>query len=343
MRNWLSTGSEYAWHRLFWEKSPPPESRKFMNATFIPGSSAISRLRLFLALSRTPHGLLDLATPALGALLWLGGPPPWGVTVLGLITVFAGYTAVYALNDVVDYRQDKERLAQGGLDEQIAYLDAVYMRHPMALGWLSFQEGLCWTGAWALVALLGAYWLNPVCALIFLGGCLIETIYCLMLGVSHLRTLVSGVVKTLGGLAAVLAVDPQPAPWFLLLLFLWLFCWEVGGQNVPNDWHDLEEDRRLNAQTIPVRYGPGRASVIILVSLALSVAVSVPLLKAAPARLSWAWVALGLTAGFYFLLLPALRLYRTKARPQATALFNQASYYPLAVLLLVMVNFILGF
>ncbi|MDD5614111.1 MAG: hypothetical protein PHQ54_03450, partial [Candidatus Omnitrophica bacterium] len=39
-------------------------------------------------------------TPALAALLCYGGLPPVGVAALGLLTVFAGYTAVYALNDV---------------------------------------------------------------------------------------------------------------------------------------------------------------------------------------------------------------------------------------------------
>jgi len=47
--------------------------------------------------------------------------------------------------------------------------------------------------------LAGAYRLNPVCAYIFVGGCLLEAVYCRLLRVSHLRTLVSGLVKTLGG------------------------------------------------------------------------------------------------------------------------------------------------
>ena len=69
----------------------------------------LSRLKLFLALSRTPHGLLDMTTPLYGALLWLGAFPSLTISLLGLITVFAGYTAVYALNDVIDYRVDKRK------------------------------------------------------------------------------------------------------------------------------------------------------------------------------------------------------------------------------------------
>jgi 4-hydroxybenzoate polyprenyltransferase len=69
--------------------------------------TGVSRLKLFLALSRTPHGLLDMCTPAFGALLWLGHFPSFSVVVIGLVTTFAGYTAVYALNDIVDYKVDK--------------------------------------------------------------------------------------------------------------------------------------------------------------------------------------------------------------------------------------------
>jgi len=291
------------------------------------------RLKLFLALSRTPHGLLDLATPGLAALLCLGGFPPAKVILLGLITVFAGYTAVYALNDLVDYRTDIAKIKAGRTPEE-GYLDGVMVRHPMAQGLLSFREGLFWALAWAAVALTGAYLLNPVCALIFLAGAVLETVYCLMLKVSHLRTLVSGVVKTLGGIAAAFAVDPHPSPVFLVLLFLWIFSWEIGGQNVPNDWHDLEEDLRWQAQTVPVRYGAEGSARVILASLMVSVMV-LPLLQgASPLNFSWDLKLLSLAAGVALLIVPAWRLYRAPERSRATALFNCASYYPLVILLL---------
>jgi 4-hydroxybenzoate polyprenyltransferase len=293
-----------------------------------------------LALSRTPHGLLDLATPALAALLWYGGVPPFAVTAVGLITVFAGYTAVYALNDVMDYRVDQEKLkASSGLSKA-GYLDALFMRHPMAQGQVSFAEGLLWTLAWAAMALLGAYYLNPACAYIFLAGCALEAIYCLLLRISHLRTLVSGLVKTLGGIAAIFAVDPHPAPWFLVLLFLWLFCWEIGGQNIPADWHDVEEDQCLGACTIPVRHGPAGSSALVLQTLTLSVILSAVLVVVSPLQFKPVLLVLAPAVGVYCLLLPALKLYQTKAKEQAAALFNRASYYPLALLSLALVNLV---
>jgi 4-hydroxybenzoate polyprenyltransferase len=303
-------------------------------------AAGFSRVKLFLALSRTPHGLLDLASPALAAILWFGGVPPLAVTAVGLLTVFAGYTAVYALTDVVDYRVDQEKLKATGGRLKAGYLDALFMRHPMAQGQVSFGEGLLWTLAWALIALVGAYYLNPRCAYIFLVGCALETVYCLLLRVSHLRTLVSGLVKTLGGVAAVFAVDPHPARWFLVLLFLWLFCWEIGGQNIPADWHDVEEDQHLGAQTIPVRYGPEKAGVIILGSLSLSVILGAVLVRFSPLRFPAPLVGLTVAVSVYFLLLPALRLYGTKDKEQAAALFNRASYYPVALLSLALVNLV---
>jgi 4-hydroxybenzoate polyprenyltransferase len=256
------------------------------------------------------------------------------------VTVFAAYTAVYALNDLVDYRVDQEKLRAAGPEPKAGYLDAIFMRHPLAQGRVSLREGLGWTAAWAAVALTGAYLLDPVCAYLFLFGCGLEAVYCRLLRVSHLRTLVSGVVKTLGGVAAAFAVSPHPSRAFVFLLFLWLFCWEIGGQNIPADWHDLEEDRRLGAQTIPVHYGLKKAAAIIWGSLALSVALSALVLLVAPLRFSPLLVALALAAGGYLLLLPAYRLYRSQDPALAAALFNRSSAYPLAMLSLALAGLV---
>lgn len=305
------------------------------------GRPELSRLKLFLALSRTPHGMLDLAAPALGALLGAGRFPPLGIVALGLATAFAGYTAVYALNDVIDHRVDRERLRHGA-KAQAGDLDSVYVRHPLAQGLLSLKEGLFWVAAWALLALVGAYRLNPVCAVVFLAAAALEAAYCLLLRVHPLRTLVSGVVKTSGALAAVFAVDSNPSPAFLLGLFAWLFLWEIGGQNVPNDWADLEEDRRLGAQTVPVCLGPGGAGAVILASLVLCLAAGGLLFDLAPARLGPPGQAAALAAGVALLVAPAWRLYGSGNRARAAALFNRASYYPLVILAVVGLQLALG-
>ncbi|MFC1799089.1 UbiA family prenyltransferase [Thermodesulfobacteriota bacterium] len=305
------------------------------NTTATCNFSGLSRLKLYFALSRTPHGLIDMATPAMGALLWLGAFPPLHVVIIGLITAFAGYTAVYALNDIVDYRADKERVKNGELPSTECYLDDTLVRHPMAYDLLSYQEGILWACAWSIIAIIGAYALNPVCVLIFIVGCALEAVYCFMFRISPLRTFVSGAVKASGGLAAVFAVDPHPAPAYLILLFLMLFCWEVGGQNIPHDWEAIKQDIRLDAKTIPVEYGTQKATLIVLLALGFTLFTSVMLMFYTRVHYDFILVAGSFAIGCYLLLLPALRLRATRKRSEAMVLFNRASYYPLSLLLLI--------
>ncbi|MGD8945352.1 MAG: UbiA family prenyltransferase [Desulfobacterales bacterium] len=303
--------------------------------------TGIYRLKLFFALSRTPHGLLDMCTPAFGALLWLGYFPPLNVIILGLLTTFAGYTAVYALNDVIDYKADKEKADRGGLANSGTDLDGILIRHPMAQGLLSFKEGLFWALAWAFLALIGAYILNPVCVLIFLGGCALETIYCLLWRISPFRTFVSGAVKTTGAIAAVYAVDPNPSSLYLIVLFLLLFFWEIGGQNVPNDWADFDEDRQLKAKTIPIQWGARAANSIIQGTIILALGMNVVIFYLSQVRYEIFYVVLSLAVGSYLLLMPALKLNNSRERTDAMALFNRASYFPLALLLVVLIKLLI--
>jgi 4-hydroxybenzoate polyprenyltransferase len=303
--------------------------------------NGLSRLKLFLALSRTPHGLLDMTTPLYGALLWLGAFPSLTISLLGLITVFAGYTAVYALNDVIDYRVDKEKACiVGGLRECDDYLDAAMVRHPMAQGLLSLGEGLVWTLGWSGVAMIGAWLLNPVCVLIFLAGCLLEIAYCLMHRVSPYRILISGGVKTSGAVAAVFAVDPDPSLIYVIVLFIWLFFWEIGGQNIPADWADIEEDRRLRAQTVPVRFGLRGAALIAVCAITLALLVQPILVSFSKIGFEPLLTAVSFLLGTGLLLPPVLQLYRTRQRTHAMALFNRASYYPLVMLAAFIANFL---
>lgn len=303
--------------------------------------TGLSRLKLFAALSRTPHGLIDMSTPMLGALLWLGAFPSLRVILLGLLTVFAGYTAVYALNDVVDYSTDREKARMGLFGDPGGDLDAVLVRHPMAQGYLSFTEGLVWAVSWGAAALLGAYLLNPFCVLIFVGACALEVVYCLMLRVSYLRTVVSGAVKSAGTVAAVYAVDPNPSLGFVGLLFLWLVLWEIGGQNVPNDWTDADLDRRFGARTVPVAFGSETSIRIIAGCLLAAVILSIFLFAVSPAGFGGAYISMVVGIGVCLLLIPAFNLYRDPSTEKAMAVFNNASYYPLSLFGLVVIRLLL--
>jgi 4-hydroxybenzoate polyprenyltransferase len=283
-----------------------------------------------------------MCTPVFAALLWLGGVPAMPVVVIGLVTAFAGYTAVYALNDVVDFRVDREKAAGGGLFAGGGDIDGVIVRHPMAQGLLSFGEGLAWAVFWSAVALAGAFVLNPVCVAIFLGGCAFEAVYCWLWRVSPYRALVSGVVKTSGSMAAVFAVDPNPAPGFMIALFFALFFWEVGGQNIPNDLTDLEEDRRMQARTIPVRFGVERAVSLAVAALALALVLTVVLFQLSPLVHAGVLALAALAAGGWLLARPGLKLFEKRDRAAAMALFTRASCYPPALLAIVVVGLLAG-
>jgi 4-hydroxybenzoate polyprenyltransferase len=297
-------------------------------------SDTMLKLKYFLALSRTPHGLLDMATPALAALLWYGAVPPWRTVFLGLITAFAGYTAVYALNDLVDYRHDREKMSHAGFSRTGTDLDALLVRHPLAQGLLTGKEAVLWTLIWGFIALVGAFLLNPFCIIIFLTAALLEALYCLLWDATPYRALVSGAVKTAGALAAVFAVDPGPSPVFLLVLFFWLFFWEIGGQNVPNDWTDLEEDRFFKARTVPVRFGTTWSAAIIGGALMLTVILNGLLLGVSNMEETEFPATASLMAGLFLLIFPGYGLLKTGDRLQAMVLFNRASYYPLTLLVI---------
>jgi 4-hydroxybenzoate polyprenyltransferase len=162
-----------------------------------------------------------------------------------------------------------------------------------------------------------------------------------MLKVSPIRTIVSGGVKTSGAVAAVFAVDPYPSLLYIIALFLWLFFWEIGGQNIPADWADIEEDRQLQAQTIPVRLGTGYAALILLGCIILALAMNIFVFYHSAVGINPPYVIVSLIAGVYLLLIPALRLYISKERSHAMALFNKASYYPLAMLVVVVINLLI--
>ncbi len=297
---------------------------------------SFDRLKLFIALSRTPHMLLDLATPALAAILALGRIPSIEKGFLGFLAAFAGYTAVYAFNDLVDYHADEKKIRETGPIASASYIDAIVVRHPLARGLLSMREGVIWTAAWAVTAIVAAYFLNPMCVFIFFTGCVLEYIYCKLLDVTFLRTIVSGFVKTSGGIAAIFAVDPHPSLPFLLVFFLWIFFWEIGGQNIPADWHDLPLDVRVKAKTIPVYYGTGMSGLLILLSVSISTAISCYVLRISKINITSFFTLLPLAAGLFLLVLPAIRLYSKQTVADASAYFNRASYYPFTMLLIVL-------
>jgi 4-hydroxybenzoate polyprenyltransferase len=252
-----------------------------------------------------------------------------------LITAFAGYTAVYALNDIVDHRVDRVRLSLSEGPRDMFDVDQVIARHPLAQGMLPFKSCMCWFGFWAAVALIGAWWLNPVCAVIFVASALMEILYCKLLKITYLKIVPSAIVKGSGGLAGVFAVDPHPSPSFVILVFLWLAAWEVGGQNIANDIVDMEDDAKVSARTTLTEKGIHEAVFVLLVGAAMAVLAGVAIYLTAGHGIGPLYPVGAAAIGWILLLKPAREVYRDPGPQAASALFNRASYVPAAFLGLV--------
>lgn len=287
-------------------------------------------LKPFFALSRTTHGILDLAMPGFCAVLWLGAFPPLPLILLSILTAFAAYTATYALNDLVGLVGDREKFS-GGLNAGYS-VEASELRYPLARQVLTLRQGALWFAFWFVVALVGCYLLNPVIDLILVLASLLEILYCRLFKVTYLRTLVSGLVKSSGPISAIFVVDHHPSPYLLLLVLAWVFFWEIGGQNIPADWNDTVEDQRVDAKTIPLIFGPRRAGLVVLAALSITVLASLFLPVISPAALGWPFVVASAIVGSILLLIPAFQLLRLSGPRQAGRLFDHASYYPLAQL-----------
>lgn len=293
-------------------------------------------MRRLLALSRSTHGILDIAMPGFVALLWLGHFPAWRVLLLSLVTAVAGYTAIYALNDLAGVKADRQKFVLSGVNPGYS-VEASALRYPLAQNLLSLRSAIAWFACWCALALTGAWLLNPVIVIIVIAAAALEVVYVLLLKVTYWRTLVSGLVKSAGPIAAVFVVVPQPSWRWLLLLLAWLMCWEIGGQNIPADWNDVEEDRRVGAKTIPLIFGLRVAGLLVVASLTLTVILSLFLPRMSPLPLGVVYLLASGAAGFCLLLLPSIRLAWAHENRQAAKLFDRASLYPLAQLLIITV------
>lgn len=292
-------------------------------------------MQRFLALSRSTHGVLDIAMPGFVALLWLGEFPPWRVLLICLVAALAGYTAIYALNDLIGVNDDRAKVADG-LTPGYA-VEASVHRYPLAQNLIGMTAGWLWFGFWFVLAGICIWLLNPLILVILAAGAVLEVAYVKLLKVSWWRTLVSALVKSAGPLAAVYAVVPGPSWQGLALMLAWLMPWEIAGQNIPADWNDIDEDRRVGARTIPLVFGRRVAGRLILAGLAAVVLISLLLPRLSPLDGGWAFTLALFAAGAVLLVWPAMRLAQTLDGRMAARLFDRASLYPLALLVIVTV------
>jgi 4-hydroxybenzoate polyprenyltransferase len=296
--------------------------------------------RKFVGLSRMTHSVLDVAHPAAGALLALGAAPRLQIIALGLVSAFSGFTAVFALNDVMDAKVDAEKMARFAKGGEVFDLDSVGTRHPIAQGSLSRRAAIGWVAFWGILSLVTAFLIKPLCALLLVAAVALETAYCKLLRVSHWKVLLSGLMVAVGGMAGVFAASSSPTPLVVVLFGLWAGAWEIGGRNIPNDWSDIEEDVNLGIRTVPIHFGRKASSRIAAAFASLILICSLAFPLASPMRLTLPYLVLAAATGLYFLVLPLARWLREQTTESAMAYFNKACFYPLAMLAALIVAFI---
>ena len=285
-------------------------------------------------LSRTRQALLSVAQPALGAVLALGRLPSPTQMLLGLVAACTGYLAVFSLNDVLDRRSD-ERALEAGKGEFSGFdLDTAFVRHPLARGDLSLRASLVWVGGLGLVSAVCAYLLAPICLALVGGAVVLEVAYCALRSVTWTKTVVSGLMVGVGGLAGWAAVAPLSIG--AVSFFGFLALWEIGGRNLPNDLADAASDSTVGLQTVATVFGPrvsARATMaVVILTLVALAALPQPLLA----------TVLALCAGAWGLLAPAVRLVRSPTSEEAGRYFNRASLLPVLVLATAFVGIAIG-
>jgi len=295
------------------------------------GAELLARLKQFIGLSRMTHSVLDVAHPALGAVLVFGGAPHPLTIIFGLLASFSGYTAVFALNDLIDLRVDREKLGGYGGKRECFDIDSVGLRHPLAQACVSYRAALGWVIFWGVLALVFAFLLNPICALLMAAAAGLEAGYCKLLRVTHWKTILSGLMVAVGGMAGVFAVSTTPPAAFVALFGLWAFTWEVGCRNIPNDWSDVDEDKALRIRTMPVRFGRLVTSRISFVLAMLTIVTSLAFPLVIPMQFGWIFQIGALLAGAWFLVVPGVRWLRQQETRSGMLFFNRACFYPLAV------------
>lgn len=288
------------------------------------------QIRGLIDLSRMRQALLSVAQPGLGALIAAQRMPTTRTLVVGVVAASAGYLAVFSLNDVFDRESDVAALGAGKGEYEGFDLDTAYQRHPLAVGRLPHRVALLWIGLLGIVAITGAWALSPWCVALFGVSVSLEWVYCSLRSRTWTKTIVSGAMVGVGGLAGWVAVAPisMRAAGF----FVFLCAWEIAGRNIPNDLADLVADTAVGLRTVPTTFGPQTAGRAIAAGSAFTIAV-LPTLHLVPLGL-----VLALAAGVGLMTLPSLPLLSTPTPGNAARYFNRASLLPAAVFLVVLVT-----
>lgn len=284
------------------------------------------KLVLILDFARSRSALFSLGEPAVGALLAYRGVPTAKVILLGIVAALAGYFCVYALNDLLDLKADRREIAfkadQPDTGSDVAQLDIIAVRHPVAAGALSLWAGIAFVVTLGIIGFTAAYFLRPLCAWLFIVCALLQVLYCSLRHRTWLKIIPAGVMVSVGGLAGWFAIPKTTFGWGAAAFFILLLLWEIAGRNLSNDLADVEHDRLVGIRTFAATRGTGAAVKAIVVGACLMPVVALLQPSSWITRVILAAVALGTMTG------PSLLLLRRGPEREAQHYFNRASLFP---------------
>ena len=279
-----------------------------------------------LASSRPLQASFSVAQPMLASFLAVGGIPQLPLLVLLFVGSLAGMFSVFSLNDLLDYGIDKKSL--GEKKEKGWDIDSVFAQHPLTSGLITFKEQAAWIAATGALAAGILYILSPLALGLYLLAILLEAGYCRLATVSELKTLLAGMLVAVGALIGWFAAGGSQNLQVLPLCLLF-FAWEIGGRNIPNDFSDIRQDKKIGIKTVPSVHGEAVSANLIAIFSFLTVLASIWV----GASLGPVFIAIVLVVGLISLILPAWSLMKKPVPSEALSYFNKASLYPVFLFL----------
>jgi len=290
--------------------------------------------RALLGFSRVIIATFALAQAGLGAVLALQKLPPLRITLIGAIAVLSASYALTATNDMLDVKIDKKRF-QSLRDFKGFDVGSLFIRHPLAQGVISYKIAISWIASLSVISMVFTFFLKPWLIGLFLIMVVLVSLYSFLNTITTWKIFIIAVFVALGAVAGWLAVA-SPTP-LLYIFALWMFCWEMGGRNIPNDFADVDEDMNLGLKTIPTVFGAKVASRVAFVFLILTCLTAIAI--AVFAKLGLFFLVSSMILGAILLLRPGYKLLKDPKPEISLQLFNFSTLYPLFMIFLLLFTF----
>lgn len=301
-------------------------------------TNSVQTLVSMLASSRPLQATLSITQPLLAAMIGFGTLLPLDALLLVGLGSLTGMFAVFALNDFLDFPLDRkgdQKLSKKNWD-----IDSALMLHPYAEGAISRNQQLIWIGINTLITVYILRILSTNALTLFFVALALELLYCYLSTRTEWKTVIAGLLVAVGGLIGWFAVGaPMNIP-LLLSVGAFLFFWEIGGRNIPNDLSDRIPDAKKGIRTLATQYGPELPAQLafVLVILTIFSALAIGML----ANLGMIYAAIVAATGVGLLILPNLTLIQQSTHEEALRYFNKASLYPVVIFLAAALAYFIG-